>query len=225
MGMDLDELKGQFDDAVKAVSDGLQGFDMDALKDVKLPASKEELLELTDEYDKKFDHIPFLSDLSEQTKLPKSIVVAVLTLTALLFTVVSFNVKFLGVFTTNLIGFAYPAYASIKAIDSPQKDDDTKWLTYWVVYSYFYIFEMLVLGPMGQVSAFARSYFVGKVLALCWCQFGGGASILYKLVVYPVTHSFFKVKERVEDYLSQFEEYRVVEPPKQKQAEDDDDDE
>ncbi|KAM7142235.1 receptor expression-enhancing protein 6 isoform 5-T5 [Molossus nigricans] len=41
----------------------------------------------------------------------------------------------------NLIGFVYPAYASIKAIESPSKEDDTVWLTYWVVYSLFGLAE------------------------------------------------------------------------------------
>lgn len=41
----------------------------------------------------------------------------------------------------NLIGFLYPAYRSIKALESPNKDDDTKWLTYWVVFALFSIIE------------------------------------------------------------------------------------
>ena len=41
----------------------------------------------------------------------------------------------------NLIGFGYPAYASLKAIESPKKEDDTKWLTYWVVYAYLCTLE------------------------------------------------------------------------------------
>uniref|UniRef100_A0A6M2DJR0 Receptor expression-enhancing protein n=1 Tax=Xenopsylla cheopis TaxID=163159 RepID=A0A6M2DJR0_XENCH len=41
----------------------------------------------------------------------------------------------------NVIGFMYPAYASMKAIESPQKDDDTKWLTYWVSFAAFSIIE------------------------------------------------------------------------------------
>jgi receptor expression-enhancing protein 5/6 len=41
----------------------------------------------------------------------------------------------------NVIGFLYPAYHSIKALESPNKDDDTKWLTYWVVFALLSIIE------------------------------------------------------------------------------------
>ena len=34
-----------------------------------------------------------------------------------------------------------PSYASYKAIESDATDDDTQWLTYWVVYSMMMIFE------------------------------------------------------------------------------------
>ncbi|VDN57630.1 unnamed protein product [Dracunculus medinensis] len=43
----------------------------------------------------------------------------------------------------NIIGFVYPAYISsvMKAIESSSKDDDTQWLTYWVVFALFSILE------------------------------------------------------------------------------------
>lgn len=41
----------------------------------------------------------------------------------------------------NIIGFAYPAYCSMKAIETRQKEDDTKWLTYWVVFAIFSLAE------------------------------------------------------------------------------------
>lgn len=34
----------------------------------------------------------------------------------------------------NLIGMAYPAYVSMKAVETKDKTDDTKWLTYWYAY-------------------------------------------------------------------------------------------
>lgn len=48
---------------------------------------------------------------------------------------------FAGQLVCNSIGFIYPAYASINAIESHVKDDDTKWLTYWVVYAIFSVVE------------------------------------------------------------------------------------
>ena len=37
-------------------------------------------------------------------------------------------IKHLAALICNAIGFLYPAYASIKAIESPTKEDDTQWL-------------------------------------------------------------------------------------------------
>lgn len=41
----------------------------------------------------------------------------------------------------NIISVLYPAYTSIKAIESSSKADDTKWLTYWVMYAIFSLLE------------------------------------------------------------------------------------
>lgn len=41
----------------------------------------------------------------------------------------------------NGLGFLLPAYISIHAIESTNKEDDTKWLTYWVVFALFSLFE------------------------------------------------------------------------------------
>ena len=38
-------------------------------------------------------------------------------------------------------GLAVSSYASFKAIESDAKDDDTQWLTYWVVYAFLMIAE------------------------------------------------------------------------------------
>ncbi|VDO27685.1 unnamed protein product [Onchocerca flexuosa] len=41
----------------------------------------------------------------------------------------------------NLIGFGYPAYASVKAIRTAQKDDDTQWLIYWTVFAFYSLMD------------------------------------------------------------------------------------
>jgi len=41
----------------------------------------------------------------------------------------------------NITGFLYPAYISIKAIETTNKDDDKEWLTYWVVFALLNVVE------------------------------------------------------------------------------------
>ncbi|XP_035268393.1 receptor expression-enhancing protein 6-like isoform X2 [Anguilla anguilla] len=84
----------------------------------------------------------------------------------------------------NLIGFVYPAYYSIKAIESPNKDDDTKWLTYWVVYGIFSVGEFF----SDIFLYWFPFYYVGKCLFLLWCMAPvawNGSQVLYTRVVRP----------------------------------------
>ncbi|GLD47892.1 receptor expression-enhancing protein 5-like isoform X1 [Lates japonicus] len=84
----------------------------------------------------------------------------------------------------NLIGFIYPAYFSIKAIESTAKEDDTQWLTYWVVYGLFNIIE-----AFSDIFLFwFPFYYASKCLFLIWCMAPvtwNGSDILYKRVIRP----------------------------------------
>ncbi|GAA47648.1 receptor expression-enhancing protein 5 [Clonorchis sinensis] len=44
-------------------------------------------------------------------------------------------------FLASFVGFLYPAYRSIKALETEDKEDDKKWLTYWVVFAAVSVFE------------------------------------------------------------------------------------
>lgn len=84
----------------------------------------------------------------------------------------------------NLLGFAYPAYKSCKAIDSEEKDDDTQWLTYWVVYASFTILEHFT----DYFLAWIPFYFLAKCLFLVWCMLpmaNNGAGVIYRRLIKP----------------------------------------
>ncbi|XP_036281070.1 receptor expression-enhancing protein 6 isoform X3 [Pipistrellus kuhlii] len=97
----------------------------------------------------------------------------------------------------NLIGFVYPAYASIKAIESPSKEDDTVWLTYWVVYSLFGLAEFF----SDLLLSWFPFYYVGKCAFLLFCMIPGpwnGAHMLYRQVIRPL---FLKHHEAVDNIM------------------------
>ncbi|OXB70321.1 UNVERIFIED_CONTAM: hypothetical protein H355_012501, partial [Colinus virginianus] len=84
----------------------------------------------------------------------------------------------------NLIGFAYPAYVSIKAIESSSKEDDTTWLTYWVVYGVFSVAEFF----SDIFLYWFPFYYAGKCLFLVWCMAPvswNGSQVLYHNVIRP----------------------------------------
>ncbi|VBB31135.1 unnamed protein product, partial [Acanthocheilonema viteae] len=51
----------------------------------------------------------------------------------------------------NLIGFGYPAYASVKAIRTEQKEDDTQWLIYWTVFAFYSLIDFFAEAIMHVV--------------------------------------------------------------------------
>ena len=70
-----------------------------------------------------------------------------------------------------------------QAIESTNKDDDTLWLTYWIVFCLFKIFE----GFADSLISFIPFYFIGKLVFLVWCYYPStkGADLLYKTVIKP----------------------------------------
>ena len=79
-----------------------------------------------------------LTRLAAQLGVKRAYLGGGLLLGALLFLFVGVGAQLFS----SLVGFAFPAYASFKAIESPGKDDDTQWLTYWVVFAVFSLLEV-----------------------------------------------------------------------------------
>lgn len=109
------------------------------------------------------------------------------------------RVSFVVPFCSDLIGFLYPVYASIKAIETPAEDDDTLWLTYWLVFSFFKIIE----GPADFLLHYIPFYQPIKAAFLVWCYYPKtqGAKVIYANVVKPylVPHLGLKAAAKKED--------------------------
>jgi receptor expression-enhancing protein 5/6 len=99
----------------------------------------------------------------------------------------------------NLVGFVLPAYKSIKAIESECKEDDTQWLTYWVVYGAFMIVEFF----SDIILSWFPFYFLAKLIFLTWCMAPyqwNGASFIYFKFLQPFVK---KHERRIDAYLDE----------------------
>ncbi|KAK6051254.1 TB2/DP1, HVA22 family [Cooperia oncophora] len=61
-----------------------------------------------------------------------------------------------------MIGFAYPAYASVKAVRTQDTKDDTQWLIYWCVFAAFSIIDFFA----GSIMQWFPFYWLFKVAFL-----------------------------------------------------------
>ncbi|ETS61837.1 hypothetical protein PaG_03941 [Moesziomyces aphidis] len=86
-------------------------------------------------------------------------------------------------FLTNLLGFFVPAYFSLKALESPQPEDDVQWLTYWVVFGMFTFLETF----SSIVLYYVPWYYTIKTLAIVWLMLPQtqGAKMVYSKVIRP----------------------------------------
>jgi receptor expression-enhancing protein 5/6 len=81
---------------------------------------------------------------------------------------------------TNLVGTVYPAFWTIKSIES-DTDDDRHWLTYWVVFACFSIIDTF----SGFLLKLLPFYFFFKIIFLIWLFMPNskGSHLIYHLIV------------------------------------------
>ncbi|OMJ13677.1 Protein YOP1 [Smittium culicis] len=127
---------------------------------------------------------PLLNKLEVQYKVPKVYAVAGAGFLYLLLIMFNIGSRFL----VNLFGFGYAAYCSVKSIESPGKEDDTQWLTYWVVYALFNLFEHF----SSFILYWIPFYFTLKFVAIAWLMLPAtrGAEKLYFSYVQPAFTEF-----------------------------------
>jgi len=81
----------------------------------------------------------------------------------------------------NFIGFLYPAFVSMRAIESATKGDDTQWLTYWVLFALLSMVEFFSESIVGYFPI----YWLVKCIFLLYLYLPmtmGAQKIYHKLI-------------------------------------------
>ena len=92
-----------------------------------------------------------------------------------------------GQLLSNIAGVALPTYYSLIAIETKGSADDTRMLTYWVVYGFMTVIEYW----SNTLLYWVPFYFLLKTVFLLWLvlpQFGG-AELVYHKAMYVQTMS------------------------------------
>lgn len=133
--------------------------------------------------DAELNKYPMLRDLEAKTKVPKAYGVLGLGFSAVF--LIFFNMFGLAQPISNLIGWALPAFLSVRAIESPQTNDDKQWLTYWVVFGLLNLAESM---GIRAILYWLPMYFVFKTLIIIYLMLPAtrGAETLYFNLVRPL---------------------------------------
>ncbi|KOC64457.1 Receptor expression-enhancing protein 5 [Habropoda laboriosa] len=105
----------------------------------------------------------------------------------------------------NIFGFVYPAYCSMKALESPKKEDDTKWLTYWVVFAVFTIVEFF----SNFILSWFPVYWLFKCAFYMWLMAPiekNGSKFLYLCAIRP---AFQRYHGKVDKFISSAQDAAV----------------
>ncbi len=92
--------------------------------------------------------------------------------------------KWFSSYVTCLVGVLCPTYLSLKALESPEEDDDKHFLTYWVVYGLFTVFDIFTSFLINRIPF----YYTLKLAFLIWMFMPNfkGAIYVYNYVIGPL---------------------------------------
>ena len=150
--------------------------------------------EMVDRFDRQLDHYDFMRSLSAKCDVTKPRLAM-----AMLGSCASFLV--LGLFTSgvrwasalfcNVAGFAFPAYLSLKALESELAEDHqllTQWLTYWVIYGFLLVIENF----SGTLTAWIPFYYAFKLGFLAWLFMptSNGGAFMYHHYISPFVKTY-----------------------------------
>ena len=92
--------------------------------------------------------------------------------------------KIFSSYVTCLVGVLCPTYLSLKALESPEENDDKHFLTYWVVYGLFTIFDIFTSFLINRIPF----YYTLKLAFLIWMFMPNfkGSLFIYNYIIGPL---------------------------------------
>merc|ERR1712137_65399 len=155
---------------------------MGGLDLLPMAAIQVKLQEFDDRMNDQLSNIPLLVFIDRRTdaKVKKSYIVYAVAAVLFLFVLFGVGAKLI----CDFVGFVFPAYCSIKAIESKRTDDDTQWLTYWIVFGLFSVLEYFT----PTIYYLFSWYFVFKFFFVLWllCPLYNGAEVIYRVALRPL---------------------------------------
>ena len=140
----------------------------------------------------RFNNIKVVQNLAAQTKQkPEYISLALLSVILIFFLLTGIGHKILLL----LLTFLYPAYKSFVSLETESREDDKRWLTYWIVFGFVFAFKNVFWGLLSLFPG------VNLILAL-------GLTAVYS----PLTNGYlyvndFVFKPAVKAYNTSFSKY------------------
>lgn len=105
------------------------------------------------------------------------------------------NVGGIGQLLSNIAGFVVPGYYSLVALHTSATDDDTKLLTYWVVFAFLNVIEFWSKAILYWIPF----YWLFKTIFLIYIGIPstGGAVSVYNAIIEPISE---KILSRGNDF-------------------------
>ncbi|CDK27896.1 unnamed protein product [Kuraishia capsulata CBS 1993] len=140
----------------------------------------------------------FLDQFETKTNLPRSyaVIIGAVGYLFLMF----LNIGGIGQLLSNLAGFALPAYLSLQALETTTTSDDTRLLTYWVVFAFLNIVEFWSKAILYWIP----TYFVVKTVFLLYLALPqyNGAQKVYQALIRPIAQKYVLKTDVTHDLLN-----------------------
>jgi receptor expression-enhancing protein 5/6 len=138
--------------------------------------------------EKSLREIPICRKIYETTSVPLVYMIAAMIACSLLTIYLLSGLRAI----TMLVATVYPAYKTLLAINSENKEDDTLWLCYWVFYGIFSTIESIT----DILLFWLPAYELLKMVLYVYLYAGNGAIVFYIKLLKPLVAKMQKLENQ-----------------------------